>query len=64
MLATIGDSDGEEDEEELTEGEASEFRMLAARLNYMAQDNPHMQFSAKEACCGMARPKVKDFANV
>lgn len=54
----------EEDEEDLSKEEAREFRMLAARLNCMAQDNPYMQLSAKEACRGMARPKMRDFAKV
>ena len=32
--------------------------MLAARLNFMAQDNPAIQYAAKEICRNMARPEV------
>ena len=38
--------------------------MLAARLNYMGQDNPSIQFAAKEICRKMACPTVGDFARV
>ena len=34
--------------------EAKSYRMLAARLNYMSQDNPMLQYSAKEACRSMS----------
>ena len=37
---------GPDDEDELAPEECSKFRMLAARLNYMAQDNPMLQFPA------------------
>lgn len=37
----------------LTSSESRAYRMLAARLNYMAQDQPFMQLSAKEACRSM-----------
>jgi hypothetical protein len=45
--------------EELVELEAAEctpFRALAARMNYLAQDAPEIQFAAKEVCRDMARP--------
>jgi hypothetical protein len=45
--------------EELIELEAAEctpFRALAARLNYLAQDAPEVQFAAKEVCRDMAKP--------
>jgi hypothetical protein len=38
--------------------------MLAARLNYMAQDDPRLQFPAKEICRNMAKPRVKDFGTI
>ena len=38
--------------------------MLAARLNYMAQDNPLLQYPAKEVCRSMAGPSVADFGKV
>ena len=49
---------------ELNGAERKEFRMLAARLNYMGQDNPSIQFAAKEICRKMACPTVGDFARV
>jgi hypothetical protein len=41
--------------------ETKVFRMLAARLNFMAQDNPAIQFAAKEVCRRMAHPVEEDF---
>ena len=38
--------------------EASEYRKVAARLNYMAQDSPDVMFGTKEGCRGMAKPTV------
>ena len=38
--------------------------MLAARLNYMGQDNPFLQYLAKEVCQSMSNPAVEDFAQV
>jgi hypothetical protein len=49
----------EELAEELVDLEAADgtsFRALAARLNYLAQDSPDMQFAAKEVCLDMAKP--------
>lgn len=60
-LSKNGYPEEDTDDTELSQAEAREYRMLALRLNYMAQDNPYMQFPAKEACRGMARPKVQDF---
>ena len=52
------------EEAELTNDECKAFRMLAARLNYMAQDNLWLQFPAKEICRNMANPKRHDFLKV
>ena len=49
---------------ELTVSEAKTYRMPAARLNYVAQDNPLLQYPAKEVCRCMARPSVTDFGKV
>ena len=46
----------EEDGEEMEKSEATEFRGLAARLNYLSQDAPDVQFAAKEVAREMARP--------
>ena len=50
--------------EYLTNEEAKSYRMLAARLNYMGQDNVFIQFPAKEVCRSMANPEVNDFLKV
>ena len=42
--------------QELSSKDAREFRGLAARANYLAQDRPDLQYAAKEACRGMAKP--------
>lgn len=45
--------------EELVDLEAAEctpFRALAARMNYLAQDAPEIQYAAKEVCRDMAKP--------
>jgi hypothetical protein len=59
-----GAQGGPNDDAELDKAEGRRFRMLAARLNYMAQDNPLLQFPAKEICRNMAKPRVKDFATI
>eukprot|EP00974_Lingulodinium_polyedra_P121539 11179382-Lingulodinium_polyedra.AAC.1 len=50
--------------QELDREEIKAYRKLAARLNFMAQDNPVIQYAAKEACRGMAKPTSGDFARV
>jgi hypothetical protein len=42
----------------LEPSECTQFRALAARANYLAQDAPELQFAAKEVCRDMARPSV------
>ena len=55
------DVDNEEDaEDELQGEEATQYRALAARANYLSQDRVDIQFAAKEACRGMSKPKRKD----
>ena len=49
-----------EEDVELTVSEAKTYRMLAARLNYMAQDNFLLQYPTKEVCRSMARPDEWD----
>ena len=56
-------SPGEDEREDHTELEAElstqmakDFRGLAARANYLAQDRPDIQYAAKEVCRGMANP--------
>ena len=49
----------EEDEERDTklEGtEATDYRAIAARLNYLSADRPDLQYATKEACRDMSSP--------
>ena len=48
--------------DELSPNDASVFRALAARANYLAQDRPDIQFSVKEIARRMARPTSGDWA--
>ncbi len=52
----------EPEENMLSDQDAKIFRGLAARLNYLAQDRPDLQFAAKEVSRRMARPSEKDWA--
>ena len=49
---------------ELGPEEKKAFRMLAARLNYLAQDSPVIQFAAKEVCRKMSCPRDEDFVSL
>ena len=46
---------------ELVGKEATMFRALVARLNYLAQDRPDLQFAVKEVARRMAVPKEGDW---
>ncbi len=48
------------DQEELSADEASKFRGLAARANFLTQDRPGIAFSVKELCRSMPRPTTRD----
>jgi hypothetical protein len=48
--------DEAEDVTELQGQEATSFRAVAARLNYVSQDAPDIQFAAKDVCREMAGP--------
>ena len=52
----------EEQSPELDKKEASAYRGVAARLNYLAQDRPDLQYSCKEASRRMAKPRQADWA--
>ena len=47
--------------EELDRTEATKFRAIAARANYLAQDRVDMQYAAKEICRDMATPTRKSW---
>ena len=48
----------EENRQELGQKQATEYRAIAARLNYLAADRPDIMYSVKEACRHMASPTV------
>ena len=50
----------EENSVPLSAAESKEYRALAARANYLAQDRMDIQFAAKECCRGMSSPSVGD----
>ena len=59
-----GDAEAVEIEDEsppLNPSEASAYRGVAARLNYLAQDRPDIQYACKEASRRMAKPRSDDW---
>ena len=48
----------------MTKDEASNYRGLAARVNYLSLGRPDLQFAAKTASKYMAEPKVCDWAKI
>jgi hypothetical protein len=51
----------EEKSEELFGAEATRFRAVAARANYLAADRPDIQYAVKEICSKMAKPARGDW---
>ena len=51
----------EEKSDELQGQEATRFRAVAARSNYLAADRPDIQYSVKEICRRMAKPVDSDW---
>ena len=50
-----------ENEEELSPVEATRYRGIAARANYLAADRPDIMYAGKELCRGMAKPTRADW---
>ena len=50
----------EEENPYLNPQEATKFRHLTARCNFIAQDRPDVQYTVKEIARGMANPRVQD----
>ena len=46
---------------ELNPREATSFKALAARCNYLAQDRPDIAYSAKELCRAFAVPNKRSY---
>jgi hypothetical protein len=59
-----GDQNENEEEDELTAVECKGFRLLAARLNYLAQDSVWILYVVEEICHNMANPKASAFAKI
>ncbi len=54
------DVEGEEPEgEELAPAEATRFRAIGARCNYLQPDRPDIQYAVKEVCRQMSRPTTR-----
>ena len=68
VLTKNGYEDGPEQvelrETELSMEECKAFRMIAARFNHMAQENPWLQFPAKKVCRNMAKLRASDFMKI
>ena len=41
--------------------DASKFRQIAARANYLAMDRPDIMYAVKELCRYMSKPRVQDW---
>ena len=55
-LKVNGCKEEEEESDEVSKEEATEYRSLVARLNYLSHDCPDLQFPAKELCKHMSKP--------
>ena len=54
----------EDNEKPLSVSEATHYRMVAARANYLATDRTDIQFATKECCRGMATPQVQHLSSL
>ena len=52
----------EDNERMLSASEASQYRAVAARANYLALDRLDIQYATKECCRGMAQPQVRHWS--
>ena len=53
-----------DDAKELEGEEATRYRAIAARCNYLSIDRPDLQFSVKELCRDMSRPTDQSWARL
>ena len=60
----LEDLEDEAKQERLGPHEASEFRAVAARANYLSLDRVDMQFAAKEICRDMAEPRCASWGKL
>ena len=52
---TTGNKNKEVDEEELESEQASQYRAMTARCNYLSQDRSDIQYAVKELCADPCR---------
>ena len=67
VLTHNGDKDEKDEEcelEDLERTEAKEFRSLSARMNFMGQDGPDLQFPVKGCSKEMASPKIGSWKRI
>ena len=65
-LSTPGCNEEKDDEEgkELVGEDATRYRAIAARCNYLSLDRPDLQFAVKEVCREMSKPTSKSWARL
>ena len=59
VKCAIWENDDEPEEDELPAAEATRFRTIATRCNYLQPDRPDIQYAVKEACRLMSRPTAR-----
>ena len=55
------DGDDEEEDSDVDGSQATAYRSIAARCNYLAMDRGDIQFATRQACKAMAGPKKRDW---
>ena len=60
----IGQTKEETEEVELEGEQATNYRAIAARCNYLSQDRPDLQFAVKETCREMPKPTMSAWSRL
>ena len=47
------------DSQALTNGDITRYRALVARICYLSQDRPDLNFASVQVCCAMAKPTTR-----
>jgi hypothetical protein len=53
-----------DESETMDKEDATKFRSVAARMNYLGMDRSDIQYATKEVCRSMARPKKEDWQKI
>ena len=64
MQTRVKAEDELNDKTELDKNASKLFRGMAARVNYMGQDRPDLQYAARDVCTEMAKPTVAGMAKL